>query len=128
MFDDFKKKKDRRFAAPTDELRKELIHSLHGAHALAARYRNPQQTALMRELMTQLYPAFNYFSVYVQMNQINLNSGKDVMDKAEAYYEDKRVKITPREATRLVRTLTMLGFNSGLYNVHRLQSPDEEGV
>lgn len=120
---------ERKYSAPTDYLRSELVRSLYLVNQKVAKYRYRGQTGLMREIMQDICGAYRYFMTYARVNGIKFsNSERKLIRKTERYYSYHDVYILPAEAKQLLDLLTRLAYKSGLYNVHRLQSPDEEGI
>lgn len=133
LMDQYKADKKRKYSAPTEELRRELIRAILAAHRKSAEYDHPSKAGTMREFMTLIHPAYGYFSQYKKTNQITLSDERErVMKKANRYYlngdDSKRNRLSPREAKILLRAITQLGFDTGLYNVHRLSAMEEEGI
>lgn len=125
----YKPDKKKRYSAPTDYLRDQLIKTLYSVSQEIARYRSRSQTGLMRKIMEALHPVYNYFKTYAETNKIELSEHeKRVFNRADRYYSRHDIIILPHEAKTLLDTLTRLAYQSGLYNIHRLSSSDEEGI
>ncbi|MFW6121047.1 MAG: hypothetical protein ACOC80_09150 [Petrotogales bacterium] len=130
MKKEFETKSERKYSVPTDYLRDQLIKALYEVTEKVAGYTDRGQIGKMRGIMIKMHPVYNYFRTYAEANSIKFSDReRRVMDKTNKYYSGyKHVKITPSEAKILLDLLTRLAYRSGLYNIHRLQSPEEEGI
>lgn len=121
---------ENKYSAPTEFLREELVRCLYRGSLISAKYRSTSQINHMRNFMETIAPAYWYFLVYADENDIKLSEEqKRIIRKANAYYDySNSIRLSPSEINKILRILIKLAYRSGLYNVHSLKHPDVEGV